>query len=121
MALPRAPMSDPKPAKRHRASKEEWEEIRAILLPSPCRLCDEPARELHHLYPRAQGGDDVTVNLIPLCRDCHRRIEERDPATNVMLRLNLSDGNYAYLAYKLGERWDAWLARRYSSDRRVVA
>lgn len=113
-------MRDPKPAKRFRASKAEWEEIRANLLPSPCRLCAEPARELHHLYPRAQGGDDVTVNLIPLCSACHRLIEARDPITNITLRLSISNTNLAYLQYKLGEHAIPWLERRYSSEERAA-
>jgi HNH endonuclease len=28
--------------------------------------------EAHHILSRAQGGDDMRANLVPLCQECHR-------------------------------------------------
>lgn len=35
--------------------------------------------ELHHIIPKADGGDDIYDNCIPLCLDCHAEVKAYDP------------------------------------------
>lgn len=112
---------DPKPQKRYRATKEEWESIRYAFRASNCLVCgaywDSKRDSLHHVYPRGQGGDDVIVNLVPLCGSgttgCHGLIEARDARARATLRENFSDAHRWYLTYKLGFGAEAWLDRNY--------
>lgn len=80
-----------------------------------CRLCPKPYESLHHIYPRGQGGDDVLVNLAPVCGSgttgCHGRLEARDREARAALRDSLTLANRLYLTYKLGLRAEAWLDR----------
>lgn len=49
-----------------------------------CEVCDAPAPfardngtpflEVHHLFPLAEGGPDVTQNAVAACPNCHRRL-----------------------------------------------
>lgn len=80
---------------------------------SGCRICGEYSTDLHHVLPRSKSGDDVMVNLVPLCRVCHGLVEARDPHARAVLGVNLSDSNIAYLRYRLGDRADAWVERNY--------
>ncbi|MBA3565240.1 MAG: HNH endonuclease [Actinobacteria bacterium] len=107
-------MPDPKPSKRYRATKKEWEDIHAAFKGASCRICEEYPIELHHVLPRSHSGDDVMVNLVPLCRVCHARVEARDPLARAALRESLSEAHIAYLRFRLGERAEAWLDRNYS-------
>lgn len=109
--------SDPKPQKRYRADSREWKDIHRAFRGSTCRLCPKPFESLHHIYPRGQGGDDVIVNLAPVCGSgttgCHGRLEARDPATRAAMRDALTDANRWYLTWKLGHGAEAWLDRAY--------
>ena len=109
-------MIDPKPQKRFRASAREWERIRDAFSEDRCWVCSERWTELHHIYPRGQGGDDVTVNLAPVCRECHARIEAREPIARSLIRQALMPSNLAYLRYKLGENTEGWLSRHYALE-----
>jgi len=40
--------------------------------------------ELHHLKPRAEGGDNSPENLITLCSSCHRLVHEREGLARVL-------------------------------------
>lgn len=94
------------------ASPKRWAQI-ADAKQGPCRVCGAaPPNELHHLVPRAIGGDDRNANIVPLCRDCHRLVTDRDPQACAALRSNLltthsrkaEDGDeYAYAVETLGE------------------
>lgn len=112
-------IADPKPRKRYRASKKEWEDMHAAFRGSPCRICGEPFQSLHHIFPRGKGGDDVIVNLAPLCGSgttgCHGRIEARDAKAREALRANLTEANRWYLTYKLGLKAEGWLDRNYAA------
>ena len=123
--LPRSAKPDPKPRKRYRATKQEWADMHLAFKGSPCRVCGEPFQSLHHALPKSLGGDDVLVNLAPLCgagtTGCHGLIEARHAATRAALRRNLTDANRWYLEYRLGERADAWLDRNYPELGRVAA
>ena len=106
-------MSDPKPSKRYRASQAEWSGIYEAFKGAGCRICEEYPIELHHVLPRSHSGDDVIVNLVPLCRVCHARVEARDPVARAALRESFSEAHIAYLRFRLGERAEAWLDRNY--------
>lgn len=47
-----------------------------------CRACgatsDTARLTLHHICPRAQGGQDSSDNMIVLCIECHQRLHESD-------------------------------------------
>ncbi len=107
-------MHDPKPSKRYRATKKEWEDIHAAFNGVGCLVCEEYPIELHHVLPRSHSGDDVAVNLVPLCRVCHGRVEARDPVARAVLRESLSEAHIAYLRFRLGECAEAWLDKNHS-------
>jgi hypothetical protein len=67
---------DPKPVKRLRASQSDWCDIHQGFSGLPCTSCGqgEPL-DLHHILPRSQGGDDLSINLVVLCRSCHTKLE----------------------------------------------
>lgn len=76
--------------------------------------------EAHHIYPRAQGGDDVRANIIMLEREVHRRITVNDQVARRLLGEHLIEKRSDFLDYlsgKLGaEQAQAWLERRYLVD-----
>jgi 5-methylcytosine-specific restriction endonuclease McrA len=93
---------------RKMATREEWAAIReAKLANSHCRACFvtsmSESLELHHLVPRAMGGDDVVDNLVPLCQDCHAAVTARHPMCLDAVSRRLSDGEHAYIVGKIGE------------------
>jgi 5-methylcytosine-specific restriction endonuclease McrA len=92
--------------KRYRrkvASGKQWQAIQASKM-GPCRCCgDRDLIQMHHVVSRAQGGDDVADNIVPVCWDCHARITRRDTLTCHTLVLSLSDAEYAYAIDKRGE------------------
>jgi hypothetical protein len=105
---------DAKPQKRHRASKQEWQEIRDAFSEDRCWVCNERWAELHHILNRSHSGDDVVANLVPVCRNCHGLIEARDPVARSRIRQALMPSNLAYLRLKLGENIEGWLSRHYA-------
>lgn len=107
---------DPKPPKRYRASKAEWNDIRDAFVNDRCWVCDDVWTELHHILNRSHSGDDVVVNLAPVCGPCHLRIEAREPVARSLIRQALLPSNYAYLRYRLGETLEGWLERNYAVD-----
>jgi hypothetical protein len=72
--------------------------------------------ELHHVYPRGQGGDDVRANLIFLCHDHHRRITANDEAALTALGWFIRNHRWDVIDYvekKLGtEKAADWFLRR---------
>lgn len=44
-----------------------------------CRYCGDPADEVDHVVPCAQGGTAATVNLVAACGDCNLDKGERTP------------------------------------------
>jgi 5-methylcytosine-specific restriction endonuclease McrA len=120
---------DPKPAKRHVATRREWAEIREWFEGSPCWVCSKPYESLHHILPRDgggpyPGGDDVIVNLAPLCGDgtrgCHGLVEAGDRGVRARLRSMLTDANLMYLERRLGAAWEAWLDGHYPLAREAA-
>lgn len=47
--------------------------------------CHEPDIDIHHIVPRADGGDSTEGNAAPLCAGCHRTYGG-DPAKRKMIR-----------------------------------
>lgn len=86
-----------------------------------CPLCTLPVTNVHHIYPRSKGGDDVPPNLVGLCGSgttgCHGLIELRDPAARSALgaMIRSQENRMSYLERKIGdrERAEAWLNRNY--------
>jgi len=94
--------------RRKIASPTEWAEITvAKILGQTCRLRDfggcTGTLERHHVVSRSRMGDDVTDNIVPLCRGHHERITARHTGPCRMLAASLSDAEYAYVVAKLGE------------------
>lgn len=106
--------ADPKPQKRYRATRKEWEDMHRAFLGSSCRVCGGRWDSLHHIVRRSQGGDDVIVNMLPTCGSgtwgCHGKIEARDPDALAAVRAALNPANLAYVRYR---KSDAWLDRAY--------
>jgi cytochrome c553 len=95
---------DPKPKKRIR-DKAVYEDFHAIW--RACLACTwERTVEAHHMLSRAQGGDDVLSNLLPLCRSCHRAYHNgnRHPRLAVakFLRSEAGEDHRDYLNLKRG-------------------
>src|SRR3990167_10474308 len=62
---------DPKPDARIVATREEWQQI-CDLKDGPCRIGSGSHWVDHtHLVSRAQRGDDVADNIIPLGHEAH--------------------------------------------------
>lgn len=52
-----------------------------------CALCASTKNvEVHHIKSKQNKGGNVTTNLIPLCRSCHRRAEKRNSQESHRLR-----------------------------------
>lgn len=113
--------SDPKTPKRYRASQAEWSSIHEAFKDERCWVCNGPWKELHHILNRSHSGDDVTVNLAPLCSECHRKVEARDPLARSLIRQALMPSNITYLQYRLGDGTKAWLDRFYPLSYEEVA
>jgi hypothetical protein len=80
---PRQVTPDTKPARRIRASQAEWSDIHQHFQYACCVNCGLAYQSLHHILPRSQGGDDLVINLVPLCGDgtrgCHGLLESHAP------------------------------------------
>lgn len=72
--------------------------------------------EIHHILPRAQGGDDVRANLVFLHRTFHQAVTINDPFALKLLGDHVWDerpDTIAYLVYKLGkDQAIDWMRRR---------
>jgi hypothetical protein len=90
--------------RRKVASPKQWAAIRAAKLDGEkCRVCVQPATELHHVVTRGALGDDVPDNLVPLCRDCHSDLTLRAAGIGAEFLRLLSDAEYAYMIERGGE------------------
>jgi ATP-dependent DNA helicase RecQ len=65
-------------ASRSDTAEQHWRTVRAVVLArdgSRCKECGEHCprgeADVHHLVPRAAGGEDDPANLITLCDACH--------------------------------------------------
>ena len=96
--------------RRKIASPKQWQAIIAAKQ-GPCRVCCDPCSNgaaftlvhMHHLVPRARGGDDVADNIVPLCSACHEQVTRGNPVDLEAVASSLTDAEYAYIVGKLGE------------------
>lgn len=66
-----------------REEQEKWRELRAAVLERDnfaCYRCEKRNKagkglSVHHLLPRAEGGEDEMSNLVTLCHPCHDIVE----------------------------------------------
>lgn len=57
-------------------STRDWRRLRAQILALDgyrCKKCGDPAVEVDHIRPVADGGTDYPSNLRSLCHNCHAR------------------------------------------------
>ena len=94
--------------RRYVASTKEW----LAIIESKGRVCrlseafawpNSGPVEYHHLVPRSMGGDDVADNIVPLCRNCHKKVTHRAIEQRRWLAESLSPAERAYVVGKLGE------------------
>jgi hypothetical protein len=93
--------------RRKVASPKQWQAIiaakgRTCRCLRPTSLCAGPA-EYHHIVSREDHGDDVAVNIVPLCHHHHLAITMRWPDVAATLLASLSDAEYAYMVERGGE------------------
>lgn len=73
----------------------------------PCRVCkrvgSQGVIDPHHIVFREHGGDDVAVNLAPVCREDHDALHNRAQAIVRLFLASLSDAEYAYAVERGGE------------------
>ena len=81
-----------------------------IVREARCRVCgSRDALQRHHLVPRSLGGDDLEMNLVPLCgfgaRDCHGQFERGiyRPIYGAVIRGTMRPEEVAYVRGKKGE------------------
>ena len=82
-----------------------------------CGICGKSyGLELHHVYPRGQGGDDVRANLLFLCGEHHRRVTANDEAALSALGWYIRNHRWDVIDYvegKLGaEQAAGWFLQR---------
>jgi predicted restriction endonuclease len=93
--------------RRKVASPKQWQAIIAAKR-GRCRVCVQVgdwqvnAVQYHHVVSRADGGDDVPDNIVPLCWTHHAMVSRGQPVCKSLLA-SLSDAEYAYMVDKGGE------------------
>ena len=89
-----------------------WEEAREQVLDQAfhtCEFCRAPAEEfdrgldVHHIWPRQDGGSDKPHNLVALCRSCHQSIESW---TRTLLRHPTPDNPKARVRHRVAVERD---------------
>lgn len=66
-----------------KADKARWQDTRARILKRDkftCQRCNKHYKtssglSVHHILPRAEGGQDDDINLVALCHKCHDYVE----------------------------------------------
>ncbi|MBZ4662790.1 MAG: hypothetical protein JG776_472 [Caloramator sp.] len=51
-----------------------------------CGLCGRQGYDLHHIVRRSQGGMDIELNLIYVCRECHTQIHAKKNIEKMLKR-----------------------------------
>jgi hypothetical protein len=116
--------------RRKIASAKEWQAIIAAKA-GPCRVCGsvqngrmETHITFHHVRSRAQGGDDVADNIVPVCVGCHEKLTRHEPRAEAALYLALTPEERAYVkappVMQRTVRETAW-QRRVRRDRERAA
>lgn len=59
---------------------EDWQERRKEIMEEAdweCEQCSEKATQLHHLNYDNLGYEQLGVDVIPLCKNCHEEIHNK--------------------------------------------
>ena len=78
---------------------EEWKELKKLLLEEAeyeCERCEGKATELHHLNYDNLGHEILGVDVMAVCKNCHKEIHEEEGDYREYLGYN----NYGYGTYK---------------------
>jgi 5-methylcytosine-specific restriction endonuclease McrA len=59
----------------HRNKLAKWHYL--IKLEPDCVYCGKPATTVDHVWPTSRGGPDIESNLVPACRSCNCRKNDR--------------------------------------------
>lgn len=51
-----------------------------------CYLCGKQGFDLHHIVRQSQGGLDIELNLIYVCRECHMQIHAKKKLEKMLKR-----------------------------------
>jgi hypothetical protein len=51
-----------------------------------CGLCGRQGYDVHHIVRRSQGGMDIELNLIYVCRECHAKIHAKKNLEKMLKR-----------------------------------
>jgi hypothetical protein len=106
---------DEKPAKRIKATKAEWDKIRAHFEHACCVSTGLPYQHLHHIcFRKADSGDDLIENLAPMTLAAHDRFHRRAPgwerdAAAIRVYVLTSRERCVYAIEKIG--WDRFSQR----------
>ncbi len=67
-------------------SSPEWLELRELVMSTKpkCSICENRAKDLHHLIYRKNVYDTKITDLIPLCRGCHTMVHDAIKARLIM-------------------------------------
>jgi len=60
---------------------EDWKIRRKYLMELAdwtCSICGNKATQLHHLKYDKLGDEELDVDVIPLCNNCHKKIHEEN-------------------------------------------
>lgn len=73
-----------------------------------CRMCRKSrGADPHHVVLKSKRGDDVEDNIVPLCRECHRRYHAQARGY-----IDLTREETAYVLFKLGDEAESYAKRR---------
>jgi len=90
----------------------------ALLREQSCVACGYGSQDAHHVLfkGRTAQGDDVSANLVGLCRPCHHKVHQGNPLVLTVVaeyvRASRPD-TMEYLDWKLPQGTEEFLGRRY--------
>jgi hypothetical protein len=108
-------LPDPRPQRRHKASQSETAALKAHFAHATCVSCGLAYQHRHHIaFRKADSGDDIPVNIAPLCLQCHDLFHSRAPgwervAAAIRQYVLVDNDRRRYAEEKLGEKF----GRRY--------
>lgn len=78
-----------------------------------CVICGRPGLPEAHYIPRSKGGLGIEQNIVTMCRDCHRDMDQGDKKTTDKLHHTVRDylskhyegWSEENLIYKKGEEY----------------
>lgn len=98
--------ADPKPVKRHIDKKAGYDKLARE---GRCRVSGTPWRLTRfHAVPRDMGGDDIDVNIIPICWELHHEWEQAPDGKKMLgpgIWAAMFDDERAYVLEKKGVDW----------------